>query len=82
LSYLVWRDTKAALLLFIRSGNATEVIKKSIAEIENSPTYKRRGLHHSDERVGFVLHARGDPAREIKLAFLPVVLGTSKPPET
>ncbi len=79
LGYLVWRDTKAALLLFIRSGNVTETIKKSIAEIEGSPTYKRRGLHHhSEERADFVLHARGDPAREIQLAFLPFALGANE----
>jgi len=78
LSYLVWRDTKAALLLFIRTGQPSEVIKKSVAEIEASPTYKRRGRHHSDERVDFVLHAQGDPAREIQLAFLPFALGAAR----
>lgn len=77
--YLVWRDTKAALLLFIRSGHVTEVIKKSIAEIEANPNFKRRGRHDSDERVDFVLHASEDPAREIQLAFLPFALGASKP---
>ncbi len=78
LSYLVWRDTKATLLLFIRSGHPSEAIKKSVAEIEASPTYKRRGRHESDERVDFVLHAQGDPAREIQLAFLPFALGAGK----
>jgi hypothetical protein len=78
LSYLVWRDTKAALLVFIRTGQPSEVIKKSVAEIEASPTYKRRGRHDSDERVDFVLHAQGDPAREIQLAYLPFALGAAK----
>ena len=78
LRYLVWRDTKAALLLFIRSGHASEVIKKSIAEIEANPNYKRRGRYDSDERVDFVLHASGDRAREIQLAFLPFALGASR----
>ena len=76
--YLVWRDTKAALLLFIRSGHVTEVMKKSIAEIEAHPNFKRRGRHDSDERVDFVLHASEDPAREIQLAFLPFALGASR----
>jgi len=79
LRYLVWRDTKAALLLFIRSGHASDVIKKSIAEIKANPNFKRRGRHDSDERVDFVLHANEDPAREIQLAFLPFALGASKP---
>ncbi len=78
LRYLVWRDTKAALLLFIRSGHASDVINKSVAEIEANPNYKRRGLNDSDERVDFVLHAQGDPAREIQLAFLPFALSASK----
>ena len=37
LSYLVWRDTKAALLLFIRSGETTTIIEKAAAEIRNHP---------------------------------------------
>jgi hypothetical protein len=77
-AYLVWRDTKAALLLFIRSGHATEVIKKSVAEVEANPNFKRRGRHDSDERVDFVLHAREDPAREIQLALLPFVLSAGE----
>jgi hypothetical protein len=78
LRYLVWRDTKAALLLFIRSGNPSDVINKSIAEIEAAANYKRRGRNDSDERVDFVLHASGDRAREIQLAFLPFALGASR----
>src|SRR6266498_119516 len=79
LRYLVWRDTKAALLLFLRSSHASEAIKKSIAEIEANPNFKRRGRHDSDERIDFVLYANEDPAREIQLAFLPFALGTSRP---
>lgn len=41
LSYLTWRDTKAAQLLFIRTGRPSEIIAKAIAEIENHPSCKR-----------------------------------------
>jgi hypothetical protein len=41
LSYLTWRETKAALLLFIRTGEPTTIITKSIAEIERHTNYKR-----------------------------------------
>jgi hypothetical protein len=74
LGYLVWRDTKAALLFFIRNKDVTAVIGKATAEIERHANYKRRGTHDSDERVDFVLHASGDPAREIRLALLPFAL--------
>lgn len=75
LSYLTWRDTKAALLLFIRSGAPTTIITKSIAEIEGHTNYKRtRNGAEDGERYDFVLHANGDPNREIRLAFLPFAL--------
>lgn len=74
LGYLVWRDTKAAMLLFIRSGKPTEIIEKSLATIETHPNYKRTLRRGPDgERSDFVVHATGDQARDIRLAFLPFV---------
>jgi hypothetical protein len=75
LSYLTWRDTKAALLLFIRTGEPTTIITKSIAEIKGHGNYKRTGSTVEDgERYDVTLHANGDPNREIQLAFLPFAL--------
>jgi hypothetical protein len=75
LSYLTWRDTKAALLVFIRSGEPTTIIRKAITEIEGHANYKRApGTGEDGERYDFVLHANGDPNREIRLAFLPFAL--------
>ena len=75
LTYLTWRDTKAALLVFIRSGKPTTIIDKAIKEIEQHPNYKRTVRASEDgERYDFVLHANGDPNREIQLAFMPFAL--------
>jgi hypothetical protein len=76
LSYLTWRDTKAALLIFIRHGEPpTAVISKAIKEIEEHPNYKRTsGTGEDGERYDFVLHAVGDPNKDIRLAFLPFAL--------
>jgi hypothetical protein len=68
--YLVWRDTKAAILLFIRNKDVTAVIKKAVEKIEAHPNYKRRGPSHADDQLDFVMHAQDDPAREIHLALL------------
>ncbi|MFD4627304.1 hypothetical protein [Streptomyces sp. NPDC058475] len=78
LGYLVWRDTKAALLLFIRRGNPTEIIAKSLEKIRSHSSFKREGTHSDEfgERYNFVFHANGDESREIKLAFLPFALLT------
>lgn len=76
LSYLTWRDTKTALLVFIRHDEApTQVIAKAIKEIEKHPNYKRTsGTGEDGERYDFILHATGDPDREIRLALLPFAL--------
>jgi hypothetical protein len=81
LSYLVWRDTNVALLLFIRSGETTAIIDKAVAEIRKHPSFKRvHGTVAAGERYDFVLHANGDPNEEIKLAFLPFALQDARGP--
>jgi hypothetical protein len=69
--YLVWRDTKAAILLFIRTANATDSIRKAVAKIEGHPNYKRPGPPPADGEHAFVMRAQDDPEREIHLALIP-----------
>jgi len=76
LGYLVWRDTKAALLLLIRDANVSAVISKALAAISSHPNHKRPGKISTEERHDFVLHANGDTNREIHLAFLPFLIGS------
>ncbi|GAA0947201.1 hypothetical protein GCM10009554_43850 [Kribbella koreensis] len=74
LSYLAWRDTKAALVLFIRHGEPSVVIEKAIAVIKKHPNFKAVRTAEGGERYDFVMHATGDSHREIRLAFLPFAL--------
>jgi hypothetical protein len=75
LGYLVWRDTKAALLVFIRRGQPTAVIDKAVLEITKHPNFTRtHGPSQDGERYDFVLHANGDRSQEIRLAFMPFAL--------
>ncbi|MEU6444967.1 hypothetical protein [Streptomyces sp. NPDC047046] len=71
--YLTWRDTKAALVLFVREGVMSEIISKAVKKIEEHTNFVRHGQRSYEfgERHDFVLHANGDPDREINLAFLP-----------
>jgi hypothetical protein len=69
--YLVWRDTKAAILLFIRNRDVDALINKAAARIEAYPNYKRRGPAADDERHDFVMHVQDDTEREIQLASVP-----------
>lgn len=76
LSYLVWRDTKAALVLFIGQPDVTSVLRKARDEVESHAQYKRtREELESDQATRFVLHHQGDRARELQLALVPVPVG-------
>ncbi len=75
LGYVVWRDTKAALLLFIRRGEPTRTIEKADAAIRAHPSFRSAGTPHDpDMRRDYLMTAKDDPERFIKLALLPVVL--------
>lgn len=72
LGYLTWRDTKAAVLLFVREKAFSEIVSKALRKLEEHPNFKRRGsTNEFGTRHDFVFHVDGDPSREVKLAFLP-----------
>lgn len=75
LSYLTWRDTKAALLLFIRGQNKTDVIEKALARFKEHPGFRAAvGGDIDGERYNFRFAAAGDPQQSVRLAFLPFLL--------
>lgn len=72
LGYLVWRDTKAALLLFVRGGNFTDVVEKAVNAVkthEQCSRVKPTGDPH--RRSDYVFTREDDPDRAIHLALLP-----------
>lgn len=72
LSYLVWRDTKAALLLFVQRGNFTAAVTKAVDAIAGHAQCARQ-LPSSEptRRNDFVFTRTDDPNRSIHLALLP-----------
>jgi len=65
LSYLSWRDTKAAVIIFSRNANFPDVLKK-ISEIAPKHKYYKRTLAGSGEsNFRYVFHRPNDPNREI-----------------
>jgi len=73
LGYLVWRDTKAALILYVREKNVTDVVEKADEVFKTHPRYKRREADVATFPV-YALHHDGDPNREIKIALVTVPL--------
>lgn len=78
--YAVWRDTKAALILFIRQRDASAIIAKADAVIRAHRSFvSARAAGEPEARADYLIASRDDPARRIQLALLPVVL---KPPDS
>ena len=78
LSYTVWRDTRAALIPFIRAKDATTAIRRAEAAIREHPNFVRSLPSTIEARQDFVMQSTQDSQRQIRLALLPVVLGPSK----
>jgi hypothetical protein len=71
--YITWRDTHAAMVVFIRNKNATAVIAEAESIARAHPRYLRDANPVGDTPV-FVLHKDGDRDREITLALIPVAI--------
>ncbi len=72
LSYVVWRDTKAALLLFVKSGNFTDVVAKVTVAVTSHPRcQKTLPAEEPAVRSDYLLTREDDPDRVIHLAVLP-----------
>jgi hypothetical protein len=76
LGYLVWRDTKAALVIFITQKDVSAVIEKADAALRAHPNFIRDGAASADRnsRRNYVLHNEDDPDKHIQVASIPVVI--------
>lgn len=80
LSYTVWKDSKAALILFIRSSSATDIIAKAEAALSDHP---RRAIAKSASDTGlshFMMKSSVDDAKLIDVAFIPFVVSIPERP--
>jgi hypothetical protein len=75
MSYLVWQDTKAALILFIKHGEPTDVIEKADKALRAHASF-RSASEAVDRAVrrDYIMVSAADSQRYIKLALLPVVV--------
>jgi hypothetical protein len=74
LRYLVWRDSKAALVMIIKNRDATAVLSKLDDAVRSHTSFiLAKDSAHPERRSDYVLRA-ADGERTISLAVLPVVL--------
>ncbi|MCP3782947.1 hypothetical protein NLX85_06155 [Micromonospora sp. A3M-1-15] len=76
LGYTIWRDTRVALVLFIRNRMDTSAVIDSAAAClaKHSKLLQAITPAEPTRRRDYLLHAHGDRQRVIRLSLLPVVL--------
>jgi hypothetical protein len=70
LSYLSWRDTKAAIIVFNRNKDFSDVLTKMQAAIRAHPNWKNGPKLEGETRFRYVFGQKTDPTREVALTVL------------
>jgi hypothetical protein len=70
LSYMSWRDTKAALVLFNRNKNFSGVLEKIQVTTAAHPLRKSGPKIESETRFRYIFGQKADPNREVVLTVL------------
>lgn len=69
ISYLTWRDSKAALLLLVRNKDLSSVIDKVKSSVETHPNFLVFEGQIDDGWYAYRFHINGDKNREILVAI-------------
>lgn len=68
--YLSWRDTKAAVLLFVRNRDFSAVVSQVVPAVEAHPGWKKTIGQTDETAFRFIIGHRDDSNREIMLSVL------------
>lgn len=70
LGYLTWRDSKTAIILFVRNKEITSVLQKVEQMVIKHPQYLRKNQSVAENWQEYMLHLNGDPNKEILTTIL------------
>jgi len=70
LSYVTWRDTKTAIVVFNRNKDFSAVIESAKAAVEAHPQYRSGPLKEGETRFRFILANPGDAAKEVIITLM------------
>jgi len=70
LSYLTWRDSKTAILCFVKNKELDPILKQIESETSKHSCYVKYNGKQSDSWFDFNFHLKDDSSRGIKLAVL------------
>jgi hypothetical protein len=69
-NYLTWRDSKTALLFFVKNKEISKVCEKIVLEAKKHKYYKSYTNSKGDGRYSFKFHLPGDENKEIFLEIM------------
>lgn len=70
LSYLTWRDSKVAIILFVKQQNIMEVLKKVEEYTPEHSNYVCRKANTHESLFNYIFHLNGDKERKVKIAVM------------
>lgn len=70
LGYLTWRQSKAALILFVRSKNIDNVLVEISKQVKAHSYYVRENSIQSKGQLQYILHLESGKDNEIDLSVL------------
>ncbi|GLH62408.1 hypothetical protein [Parageobacillus sp. G301] len=70
LGYLTWRDSKAAVIMFVREKGFTEIVKKANEAVKEHSNFVRFVKQETETWSNYIFHLNGDKDREIKVAVM------------
>lgn len=70
LSYLTWRDSKAAVIVFVQNKNFTSVIQTGMSAVLTHPNFVRKVCAKDETWEDFCFHLNEDSERIVRVAVM------------
>jgi hypothetical protein len=70
LGYLTWRDSKAAVICFVKQKELNPILQQIESETPNHPCFVKSTGKSTEGWFNYEFHLRDDPSRGVKLAVL------------
>ena len=70
LGYVTWRDTRTALILFVKNSGITEIIEKAKSTIAQHPCYVNYKTQTGESSFSYIFHTKDDAQSQIALELM------------
>ena len=70
LGYVTWRDTRTAIILFVKKGEISDVIEKARSAMTQHPCYVIDKGQTNESSFSYTYHINGDNQSHIALELM------------